>query len=57
MKHIITAITTLAIVLALTGCGRNYEPIPEGKETSAPIGHTMHCIKFPDSIFCKDRDR
>ena len=47
----------MIIMYALFGCARTYEPIPEGKETNAPLGYTSHCIEFPDSIFCKDRDK
>jgi hypothetical protein len=43
----------ILIVLALSGCTL-FEPAQPklGAKTHPPIGYVMHCVDYPDSIFC-----
>jgi len=48
----------LPIALALSGCAFPGDPgtIPDGAEAGPPIGYVIHCINFPDSIFCPEQE-
>ena len=41
------------LALMLTSCASK-GAFPEGKVTPPPYGYTLHCIQFPDSIFCRE---
>ena len=42
------SILLLAILIA--GC----TTLEVGEETAPPIGYILHCIDYPESIFCDD---
>ena len=40
----------LLLAILIAGC----TTLEVGEETSPPIGYILHCIDYPESIFCDD---
>ncbi len=42
------------VCLLLMSCTTPDKPFPEGDEVVAPYGYYLHCLEYPDSIFCRE---
>ncbi len=42
------------VCLLLMSCTTPDKPFPEGDEVQAPYGYYLHCLEYPDSIFCRE---